>query len=119
MAEQATFGRRSAQGQPAPRPARDAEQLSPQAEAFLAAMGDGQGDEVAAFSQWRRAQQPRRLLLIAVGAAFVAPGLLCFVFQAPWWVSIGLSVAGVGVNGWLRSERQRQAREIAAWTPPS
>lgn len=114
-----TFGRRPVPSATVSRVSCDAEQLSPRAEAFLAAMGDGQGDEVAVFTQWRRAQQPRRLLLIAVGAAFVAPGLLCFVFQAPWWVSIGLSVAGVGVNGWLRSERQRQAREIAAWTPPS
>ena len=49
----------------------------------------------------------------------MAPGLLCFLFQAPWPLSIGLSVAGVGVNGWLRNERQRQAKEIANWTPPS
>ena len=119
MAGQATFGRRAAATAPVSRAEFDAERLSPQAEAFLASMDDRQSDELAAFSQWRRAQQPRRLLLIAVGAAVVAPGLLCFLFQAPWPLSIGLSVAGVGVNGWLRNERQRQAKEIANWTPPS
>ncbi len=118
MPQQATFGRRVAPAQPPARPPFDPNRLSPEAEAFRAAIGDGHGGELDDFAQWRRAQRPRRVLVIALGVAFMAPGLLCFLVQAPWEASIAFSLAGVAVNGWLRRERQRQAREIAQWTPP-
>ncbi len=117
MPPQATFGRRPAPSEPAAPRRPDPDRLSPQAEAFRAGLA-GDGGELDAFAQWRRDQRPRRWLLITVGAAFMAPGLVCFLVRAPWQASIGVSLAGVGVNGWLRRERQRQAQEIAHWTPP-
>jgi hypothetical protein len=117
MAEQATFGRRALSARVSARDPYDVDHLSPEAEAFLATLNDRPPEARADFANWRRAQRPRRLLVVLVGAAFMAPGLFCFLFQAPWWLSIGLSLAGVGVNGWLRRERQSQAKAIAGWTP--
>lgn len=117
MAQQATFGRRAVSAPVHARNAYDVEHLSPEAEAFLATLNQRPADARDDFADWRRAQRPRRLIVIAVGAAFMSPGLFCFLFQAPWWLSIGLSLAGVGVNGWLRRERQSQAKAIAGWTP--
>jgi hypothetical protein len=117
MAEQATFGRRSVR---APAPARTPgrpEPSNPELEAFAASVRDGQASDVAEFARWRREQFPRTLLMILVRFALLAPGLACFAFHAPLWVSLGLEVAGLVANGWLRRERRRQASAIAAWTP--
>jgi len=122
MAEQQTFGQRRAPqpSQGAMRPARPipvAEPDSPELEAFRASLKDLRPGQDAEFAQWRRAQSPRRLLLFLVGAAFLAPGAICFALQAPWWVSLGLELAGFAANAWRRRERQRLSQDIAAWTP--
>ncbi len=114
MPQQATFGRRAA---PA-KPAYGADRLSPQAEAFRAALSEGQGGDLDEFGQWRRSQRPRRRFVIALGLVFMTPGLLCFLLNASLPVSIGMSLAGLAVNAWLRRERQRQAKDIAQWAPP-
>lgn len=119
MAEQVTFGRRDvrpAAAKPAYAPARP-EPSSPELEAFAAAIRDARLSDAAEFARWRRQQLPRRLLMILVRLALIAPGLLCFAIHAPWWVSSGLEVAGVAANAWVRGERKRQVSAIAAWTP--
>ena len=119
MAQQVTFGRRSV-GSPAPAPARTPgrlEPLSPELEAFAASIKDAQPSDVDEFARWRRHQSPRRLLTILVGIALMAPGVVCFIVQAPWWVSLSLEAGGFAANGWLRRERRRQASAIAAWAP--
>jgi hypothetical protein len=86
-------------------------------DAFAASIRDAQRSEVAEFARWRRGQVPRRLLIVLVGLALLAPGLVCVVLQAPWWVSLSLEAAGLAANGWLRRERRRHASAIAAWAP--
>jgi hypothetical protein len=86
-------------------------------ERFAASLKDVKINEVADFATWRRRQLPRRLLVILVGLILMAPGLLCFVVQAPWWLSVGLEAAGLAANGWLRRERRRQTLAIAKWAP--
>ncbi|MGZ3371220.1 MAG: hypothetical protein ACXWK1_19905 [Caulobacteraceae bacterium] len=121
MAQQVTFGRRGVRSPtPAPSPIRTPdrpEPSSPELEAFAASIKDAELSDAAEFARWRRQQYPRRLLIILVGLALLAPGLVCFVVQAPLWVSLGLEAAGLFANGWLRQERRRQASAIAAWTP--
>ena len=123
MAEQVTFGRRGVRPPaPAPAPAlartrQRPEPSSPELEAFAASIRDAQLSDAAEFARWRRRQLPRRLLMILVRLALIAPGLLCFAVHAPWWVSSGLEVAGVAANAWVRGERKRQVSAIAAWTP--
>ena len=117
MAEQATFGRRSVRSPGPARAPRRPEPSSPELEAFAASLRDAHTSDVAEFARWRRRQFPRRLLMIVVRLSLLAPGLACFLAQAPWWVSLGLEAAGLAANGWLRRERRRQASAIAAWTP--
>ena len=50
-----------------------------------------------------------------LGLAFLSPGLLCLVIQAPLSLSVGLEIAGVVINVWLRRERKRRRNEILAW----
>ena len=117
MAEQVTFGRR---GVSPPAPARTPprpEPSSPELEAFAASIRDAKLSDAAEFARWRRKQLPRRLLMILVRLALIAPGLVCFAVHAPWWVSAGLEVAGVAANAWVRGERRRQVSAIAAWAP--
>lgn len=121
MAQQATFGRRGVRSPvsaPAPTPDRP-EPSNPELEAFAASIRGAQAGEAAEFARWRRDQAPRRLLMILVRLALLAPGLFCFLVQAPWWVSLTLEGAGLAANGWLRRERRRQASAIVAWTPDS
>jgi len=120
MAEQATFGRRKVVSPPPPPPARkpvQPEASSPQLEAFAASVRAARASDAAEFAEWRREQLPRRLLVVLVGLALLAPGLICIVIQAPWWLSLGLEAAGLAANAWLRYERRRQASAIAAWEP--
>ena len=124
MAEQRTFGRRRAPQPdtawprpPVPRPIPVADPDSPQLQAFRASLKAVRPGQDAEFAQWTRAQRPQRLLVFLVGLAFLAPGAVCFALQAPWWVSLSLELAGLAANAWRRRERQRLARDIAAWTP--
>lgn len=122
MAEQQTFGRRRAPQPEAAwmRPARPipvAEPDSPELEAFRASLKDLRPGQDAEFARWPRTQRPQRLLVFLVGLAFLAPGVVCFALQAPWWVSLTLELAGFAANAWRRRERQRLAQDIAAWTP--
>ena len=119
MAQQVTFGRR---GVRAPTPVqppepRRLEPSSPDVEAFAASLRDSKLSDAAEFARWRRDQLPRRLLMILVSLALMAPGLVCFAVKAPWWVSLVLEGAGLAAGVWLRRERRRQASAIAAWEP--
>jgi hypothetical protein len=91
--------------------------LSPELEAFAASIQAAKPNETAEFARWRRRRLPSRLLVVLVGVVLMAPGLVSFVIQAPWWLSLGLETAGLIANGWLRQERRRQAAAIAAWAP--
>jgi hypothetical protein len=86
-------------------------------EAFAASIRDANASDAAEFARWRRDQLPRRLLIILLRFALLAPGVICMLAQAPWWISLGLEGAGLAANGWLRRERRRQASAIAAWAP--
>jgi hypothetical protein len=92
--------------------------LSPEAEAFRATMTSGPTDGAPDFADWRRAQQPRRLFAWLLTFALLSPGLLCFLFQAPLSISIGLEGAGLAINAWLRRERRRHLAAIARWEEP-
>jgi hypothetical protein len=102
----------------APAPAQP-ETPSAAVEAFAASIRNARASDVDEFAQWRRDQRPKRLLMILVSLALLAPGLICFAVQAPWWVSMGLEAVGLAANVWLRRERGRQASAIAEWTPES
>ena len=105
---------------PTPAVARTPDRLqawSPQLEAFVASLTDAEPSEAAEFARWRRRQLPNRLLVVVLGLALMAPGLICFAVQAPWWVALGLEAAGVAANVWLRRERRRNAAAIAGWAP--
>ena len=127
MTQQVTFGRRGVRPpapEPAPAPASAparepvrVEPSSPELEAFAASIRQARASDVAEFAQWRRDQRPRRVLIIVLRFALLTPGLVCFLFQAPWWISLGLEAAGLAANGWLRRERRRQASAIAGWSP--
>jgi hypothetical protein len=116
-----TFGRKTAAPASAPRlaprPAPQSNDLSPEAEAFRARLKRDGAVEASEFSGWLRANQGRRWLAWTLGLALMAPGVLCFAFQAPGEVSGGLEVLGVAGNWWLRRERRRRLKEIASWTP--
>ena len=119
MTQQATFGRRGVRSSPPPsaRTPDPLEPSNPEVDAFAATLRDAEPSDAAEFARWRRDQLPRRLAIVLVGLALMTPGLVCFVVQAPWWVSVGLEAAGLAANGWLRRERRRQASAIAAWAP--
>jgi hypothetical protein len=91
------------------------EAWSPQLEAFVASLKDAEPSEAAEFARWRRRQFPRRLLIILLSLALLAPGVVCFAVQAPLWVSLTVEAAGLAANAWLRRERRRTASAIAAW----
>ena len=127
MSEQTSFGRRQAPqsaGTPQPRPApparesRGPQALSPDAEAFRAQLKETPAAEPS-FAAWRRSQQGRRYLIWLVSAALLCPGVLCFIFNAPTSVSLGLEALGMAANYWLRRERKRHLSEIATWESPT
>ena len=119
MAPGTTFGRKRAASAAAPGNLRVPQTLSPQAEAFRASLRRTPSDADEDFANWRRATRPRRWMAWAIGLALMSPGLLCFVFQAPLSVSIGLEIAGGVANTWLRRERRRHLRAITNWDPPT
>ena len=125
MAGSQTFGRRGlvdaapAQARRAP-PSAPGEASDPRLEAFRASLNDpasadGLGEDQA-FAQWMKAQRPRRWGMIGLRLAFLAPGLFLFLFNAPTPVSLVVEALGLVANGWIRTERVRQAREIAGWS---
>jgi hypothetical protein len=118
MAEPQTFGRRGSAPQAFVPPPPADEPFSPELEAFRASLKAvaQEGAEDQAFDAWLRAQRWRRWRLIGLRLAFLAPGLLCFLFQAPWWASFGLEGLGLFANGWIKTERKKQASEIAGWS---
>jgi hypothetical protein len=119
VAQQVTFGRRSALT-PTPAPVRAPDRLeawSPQLEAFVASLKDAEPSEAAEFARWRQQQLPNRLLVIVLGLALLAPGLVCFLIKTPLWVSLCVEAAGFVANAWLRHVRRRNASAIAGWAP--
>src|ERR1700744_3018172 len=93
------------------------EAWSPQLEAFVASLKDAEPSEAAEFARWRQQQLPNRLLVFVLGVALLAPGLICFLVHAQFWVSLAVEAAGFAANIWLRHERRRNAAAIAGWTP--
>lgn len=71
--------------------------------------------EDTAFDDWLKTQRTRRLRFLFVRFALLAPGLLCFVLDAPLALSMGLEIAGFIANVWVKTERKKQAEEIATW----
>jgi hypothetical protein len=67
------------------------------------------------FAAWRKAQAPRSALFWLASLALMAPGLACFLAQAPLPLSVVVELAGVAGGAWLRGERKRRLAEIAAW----
>ena len=47
--------------------------------------------------------------------ALTAPGIACFLAQAPLTISIAVEIAGLVLGGWLRRERRRRLAAIVAW----
>ena len=123
MSAPRTFGRRGAAARAASPPRRPTttavDSLSPQAEAFRAEIAARRGQDQASFETWRRAQGGRRALSVALTLASFSPGLISFLLQAPFWLSIGLEIAAVAGNVWLRRERWRRMREIVNWEAPA
>ena len=71
------------------------------------------------FAAWRRTQQGRRYVAWLVSFALLCPGVLCFIFNAPTSVSLGLEALGMAASYWLRRERKRHLSEIATWESPT
>ncbi|HUO21853.1 MAG TPA: hypothetical protein VMU59_04990 [Caulobacteraceae bacterium] len=125
MAGSRTFGRKGLTHAAPPSarraPAVREEAPNPQLDAFRASLKAGPSADAAgedqAFEAWLRARRARRWLLIGVRLAFLMPGLFCFLGNAPVWVSLAMEGAGLFANAWIKTERVRQAREIATWTP--
>jgi len=122
----ATFGRRQPKAAPrAPAPARPLRtgpappELSAAAEAFRAGLAAERKSPANEFAAWRRSRGWRRLLIYAATAVSFAPGIASFVMDAPLPVSIGLEVAAIAANVWVRRERARRRREILAWESPA
>jgi hypothetical protein len=114
-----TFGRKAPAGlaqEPEPLGVRThLDALSAEAEAFrkmLKSEGSPAGSD---FARWRRSQLWRRAIFWVVSLALLAPGVISFIFDLPLSLSIGLEIAGITGNWWLRRERKRHLKEIAAW----
>ena len=116
MPEQITFGRRRTPV-PAVSARIDPEALSPEAEAFRAELAASRMAVDEEFATWRRSQRPRRFGFILLSVLLLAPGLICFVLDAPWQASMGLEAAGFACAAWVRKERRRRIGEIAGWAP--
>lgn len=92
--------------------------LDPASEAFRAQLAAESSAPSTALADWRRSHRGRLILTWLIGLAVMSPGALCFLFQTPLSVSIGLEALGLAVNAWLRRERRRRLREIVAWEEP-
>ncbi len=119
MAQTSTFGRRGGAGPSANLArgiGRDAG-LSPEAEAFRASLRSADTTQNPDFADWSRTQRPRRAAIFVARIALLMPGVICFAFHAPWYVSIGVQLAGVAANALLRTERRRYLQDVADWKP--
>jgi len=95
------------------------EQESPQIEAFRAELAASRGAPTSEFAAWRRSQLADRVLSWTVAVVFLSPGLLCFLLQAPVGDSIGLEIAGIVANAWVRYRRRQRLKAIVAWEAPA
>ncbi len=93
----------------------DADALSPQAEAFRKTLKSSATAGQSEFADWRRSQQGRRIVLWLASIALLAPGVISFIVDMPFSLSLGLEALGIAGNWWLRRERRRRLREIATW----
>jgi hypothetical protein len=124
VAQSNTFGRRAAHS-PAPatapvRPRRTpTDSLDARAEAFRAEIAANRRPSSSTFQQWRRSQSHRVWLARGLTLLSFSPGLVSFVLDAPIELSIGLEIAAVVANVWIRRERFRRSREIVAWEDPA
>ncbi len=116
-----TFGRRETKSAltPFPTPGRPIEPLSPKAEAFRADLKASGFDNRSSFGAWRRSRRGEAILTGAVAIGCVSPGLLGFLLQAPVGVSIGLEIAGLTANAWVRRRRRQRLKAIVAWQDPA
>ena len=103
----------------APDPAQPSARLSAKAEAFRAELAASRGEAGPGFADWRRSQFGSQLMIWLLGMAFLSPGLLCLILQAPLQVSAVVEIAGIVINIWLRRERRRRRSEILAWQEAS
>jgi hypothetical protein len=117
VSDQTGFGRRKPPAASAAHVAMQARTLSDDAEAFRAQLAAERGGSEPGFSEWMRARQARRLMAWAIGFALLVPGLLSFFLNLPGYVSLGLEIAGVVINVWLRRERRKHLNDIARWEP--
>ncbi len=115
MPEPTTFGRKPAASLAKPSQPRDAHALSPDAEAFRETLKSAPTAGQSDFADWRRTQQGRRAVFWLASLALLAPGMISFVVDMPVSLSLGLGVLGIAGNGWLRRERKRYLKDIAAW----
>jgi hypothetical protein len=114
--EPTTFGRKPAA--PAAQPPlerTDPNALSVQAEAFRKSLKSGATAGQSDFADWRRSQQGRRAIFWIASIAMLVPGVISFVVDMPFSLSLGLEVLGIAGNWWLRRERKRHLKEIATW----
>jgi hypothetical protein len=125
MPEPQVFGRRQTKAGPAvaarrpTAPIAERAPLDSDAEALRSRLAAAAARPTSPFAAWRRSRQGRETWTWVLGLAFLSPGLICMAIGAPSAVSIGLELAGFGVNAWLRGERRRRAREITAWEEPA
>ncbi len=103
----------------APAPANPREQFSPQIEAFRAELSASRAAPEPGFAAWRRSRLGGTVLTWAVAVLFMSPGLLCFLLQAPVGDSIGLEVAGVAANIWVRRRSRQRMKYIVAREEPA
>src|SRR5580658_519283 len=89
--------------------------LSPQAEAFRKSLKSEPSGGQSEFAEWRRSQRGRRAIFWIASILLLAPGVISFLVDMPFSLSLGLEVLGIVGNGWLRYERKRRLKEIATW----
>ena len=116
MTQETSFGRRRPVEIPQTPEPFDPLTLSPEAEAFRVSL-KAERAKPADFRQWRQEDSGRRLVTWVLTLALLSPGVLCFLLQIPPLASIGVEALGVGANLWLRRERRRRLKAIAAWKP--
>ena len=88
--------------------------LDPRAEAFAAQLATDRRAG-SGFDQWRRSESGRRWLFRGLTLASFSPGLVSVLIDAPMELSVGLEVAALILNIWLRAERRRRLRAIVNW----
>ena len=123
MTQKPAFGRRQPSGRtgspPAPPRAQppgrrmDTAPLSPAAETFRVELRGAPAG--SAFQAWNSTARRKLVAIWAVRVGLMIPGVLGLAFHLPASVSIGLELAGLATNGWLRRERRRHRAEILAW----